>query len=57
MIDEAELMYAEENNMGYCTSCEEFTRECTEPDAENYSCPVCEKHTVQGVLNYLIENM
>jgi hypothetical protein len=34
---------------GFCTSCQDFTRECTEPDAEDYDCPVCEENSVVGV--------
>lgn len=43
-----ELIEAIENNQGFCTDCLEFTRDCTEPDAEGYDCPVCEKNTVIG---------
>jgi predicted RNA-binding Zn-ribbon protein involved in translation (DUF1610 family) len=35
-------------SQGYCTTCKDFTRDCTEPDAENYECPVCGKNTVIG---------
>lgn len=34
--------------MGFCPDCGDFTRECTEPDAEHYDCPVCEKNNVVG---------
>lgn len=54
MIDEELIMEMEESNMGYCTNCEELTRDCCEPDAENYSCPQCDQHTVQGILNVLM---
>lgn len=33
---------------GYCTECKDFTRECTEPDAEGYDCPDCDGDTVVG---------
>ena len=39
---------------GWCAHCEEFTRSCTEPDAEGYDCPNCEKNTVVGAENALI---
>jgi len=34
--------------LGWCTLCEDFTRETTEPDAEDYKCPDCEGLTVVG---------
>ena len=37
-----------ESYQGYCTECEDWTRDCTEPDAEGYDCPVCDAHTVIG---------
>lgn len=39
---------------GWCTTCEQFTRECTEPDAEGYDCPVCKENTVMGAEQALI---
>jgi len=54
-FDEEGYLYARENYQGYCTECEDWTRDCTEPDAEDYDCPVCDKHTVIGADNYLIE--
>lgn len=33
---------------GYCTLCEAFTRDCTEPDAEEYDCPDCGENSVMG---------
>ena len=32
---------------GWCDVCGDFTRDCTEPDAEGYECPQCE--TVNSV--------
>jgi Zn finger protein HypA/HybF involved in hydrogenase expression len=43
-----EFEEAQSNDMGYCTECKDFTRECTEPDAENYDCPECGSYTVFG---------
>jgi hypothetical protein len=54
MITSEQFQEAVENNMGYCTTCQEFTREGTEPDAENYDCPQCEKNTVMGAEQALI---
>lgn len=34
--------------VGFCTACQDWTRECTEPDAREYDCPVCEELTVFG---------
>lgn len=47
-VDIAEYEEATESNLGWCTSCKEFTRDCTEPDAEKYDCPACEAYTVFG---------
>jgi len=40
--------------MGFCTKCQEFTRDRTEPDAEEYDCPVCEENTVMGTEQALL---
>jgi len=42
---------------GYCSTCEDFTRECTEPDAEAYICPNCGEDTVIGAENALISGL
>jgi len=39
---------ATENYEGFCTRCQKFTRDCTEPDAEGYDCPCCKQLTVMG---------
>lgn len=39
---------ATEHYLGWCTLCEDFTRETTEPDAERYDCPECRRQTVMG---------
>lgn len=47
---------AEECSEGYCTECDDFTRDCTEPDADGYDCPACGKqNTVKGSMNALID--
>ena len=43
-----EYAHATETYQGWCTTCRDFTRDCTEPDAENYDCPVCGGDTVMG---------
>jgi hypothetical protein len=40
--------------MGWCTGCKSFTRDTTEPDAEDYDCPVCGDLTVMGAENALL---
>ncbi len=40
--------------MGYCTSCQDFTRDSTEPDAEGYDCPNCGQDTVMGAEQALL---
>lgn len=56
-ISAADYSYQRENHGGFCTNCFEFTHETSEPDAENYRCPVCERNTVQGAENALIAGL
>ena len=49
-IKEAEKLY-----LGYCKTCQDWTRDCTEPDAREYDCPVCEENTVYGSMEMLFE--
>jgi hypothetical protein len=35
-------------NLGWCTKCEDFTRDAVEPDAEHYNCPNCKNLSVFG---------
>jgi Zn finger protein HypA/HybF involved in hydrogenase expression len=53
-IHEAEYAEAQESYQGWCTACKKFTRDMTEPDAEDYDCPVCDQRTVVGAENALI---
>ena len=47
-----------DDSMGFCTVCKSFTRECTEPDAEDYDCDCCgEETSVVGAENALIMNL
>lgn len=47
--------YAATNDYeGFCTTCKDFTRDQTEPDAEGYDCPVCGGKTVVGAENALL---
>ena len=43
-----EYQAACDDYMGWCPFCCEFTRDCTEPDAEGYDCPECGQNTVMG---------
>jgi Zn finger protein HypA/HybF involved in hydrogenase expression len=47
-IDESNYADATENYRGWCIDCKEFTRDNTEPDAENYDCPQCLQRNVVG---------
>ncbi len=47
-----EERYHQLNNdyAGYCSNCNDITEDSgIEPDAQKYTCPVCEKNTVYGV--------
>ena len=54
---EEDYIDATENYRGWCTGCEEFTRDCTEPDAEGYDCPQCDENTVIGAEDALISGL
>jgi hypothetical protein len=53
-MTEEDFQDACDNDEGYCTTCEEFTRDMVEPDAEEYNCPQCEENTVCGAEQALI---
>ena len=53
-ITEEMYQMAVESNSGWCTACGEFTRDNTEPDAEEYNCPQCEENTVMGAEQALL---
>lgn len=53
-VSMAEYLDATENYTGWCVICKEFTRDHTEPDAENYDCPGCDNHTVMGAEHAMI---
>lgn len=55
MYDETEYREARDLYRGYCSTCADWTRDCTEPDAEEYDCPVCGQDTVVGADNWLME--
>ena len=43
-----DLVFAMDSYLGWCKDCKDFTRECTEPDAEDYDCPECGGNNVIG---------
>jgi len=47
-ITESRFLEACDLYEGFCTTCQDFTRLMTEPDAEEYDCPDCGKNTVMG---------
>lgn len=50
-----ELEILLEDNAGFCTQCQEITEESgIEPDAEEYTCGMCEGPFLEGVENALI---
>ena len=53
-VEQEDYLAATEDFYGWCPVCEEFTRECTEPDAEGYDCPDCGNNTVCGAENALL---
>lgn len=55
VISESEYHEHCENYDGFCTVCQDFTRDGdTEPDAENYPCEECEGETCVGTEQALI---
>jgi Zn finger protein HypA/HybF involved in hydrogenase expression len=53
-VTATEYEHATEAYSGWCTECEDFTRESTEPDAEDYPCPVCGHSSVMGAEQALL---
>jgi len=45
---------AADTHQGYCTTCDDLTGDCCEPDAHKYECPVCEKNTLYGMAEAVI---
>ncbi len=54
-FDEVEWTYNRSNYIGFCTECQDWTREMTEPDATGYDCPDCEQKTVIGAEMFLMQ--
>jgi len=53
-ITDEEYREAINDHMGWCPNCKEFTRDSTEPDAENYDCPECNENRVMGAEQALL---
>lgn len=56
-VREVDYQLAQEENTGFCSSCEDFTTSGVEPDAENYVCEDCGNQTVFGAEQALIMGM
>jgi hypothetical protein len=56
-ITEAAYAEAVDQSLGWCPECESFTRDCTEPDASGYDCPICEMMGVMGAEQALVEGV
>lgn len=56
-VDIWEYNEAVDQYLGWCTNCEDFTRDSTEPDATEYDCPECGENSVMGAENALLEGL
>lgn len=48
---------AEEESLGWCTECQEFTTDCCELDARQYKCDECDARTVFGAEEALLTGL
>jgi len=55
-IAEADYVNYCDTFMGFCIECKEWTRESTEPDAQEYKCPKCGEFSVVGAEDALMMN-
>ena len=59
VVSMAEYQKYRDEYWGFCTVCQDWTRDCTEPDAREYDCPVCGDNAVYGaeeaVMDELVE--
>lgn len=53
-IRKEEFIEARESCVGWCIACGDFTRDGTEPDAEDYDCPQCGEFTVVGAWEHAL---
>ena len=56
-IEEIEQKIREDNYEGFCTNCGDWTHDCCEPDACNYTCPECENDTCYGAEELIVQGM
>ena len=55
LVSVADYEDATASYRGWCTVCQNFTRDNVEPDVDDYDCPACESpHTVMGAENALL---
>lgn len=57
VVSLAEYEDAANDYIGWCRTCNYFTRPCTEPDADNYDCPECGEDTVMGAEQAMLEGV
>ena len=53
-VNTEDYLDATDSYMGWCPTCKAFTRDATEPDAEEYDCPVCDGREVVGAEQALL---
>lgn len=56
-VAKADLDQAERDYTGWCSTCQDFTTECVEPDAEGYECEVCGEWTVCGAMHAVVSGL
>jgi hypothetical protein len=56
-VSESRYQQAVDLYLGWCCSCHDFTREQTEPDAEEFDCPSCTTYSVFGAEQALVMEM
>ncbi len=52
-----EFEEAQDCYLGWCINCKAFTRECCEPDAQEYDCPDCGENSVFGAEEALLRGL
>jgi len=53
-LSEIEEVMSSDTYEGWCTYCQEWTHDCCEPDARQYTCPECGNDTCYGAEELLI---
>ncbi len=53
-VSEADYVNYRESYMGFCIECKAWTRDSTEPDAQEYECPECGEFAVVGAEDALM---